>query len=134
MRPLTHLLHDCWPLLLLGGGAMLDASRPYWRQRALRRHGQPATATVVAVSAGPEGGDMLHLRFTTRDGVVVDWPNATQVIVNQHVVGDPLPVRYLPRHPRRCLLLADVYSNAPREILWFYAGFGLLCLVSDFLP
>ena len=31
-----------WPLLLLSGGAMLDASRPYWRQRALRRHGQPA--------------------------------------------------------------------------------------------
>lgn len=87
----------------------------------------------MAVSVAPEGGEVLHLRFTTRDGVVVDWPHVAHVLANQYCVGNTLPVRYLPRYPRRCQPLADVYSNGPREILWFYAGLGSLCLASALL-
>ncbi|MEY9875166.1 hypothetical protein ABH931_004667 [Streptacidiphilus sp. MAP12-33] len=108
--------------------AISSARRLWFRQAALAR-GLMAEAgcveTFVSRSHNSEGGTSttrhMILAFRTQDGAEIRLDRTAGTLL----VGDVVPVRYLPEHPQRATVVAP---GAGRESVGLFIGvaFGLL--------
>ena len=82
-------------LLVIGTGFLVAAALSAWRTSQFVAASESVAGRVVALNAG---GSHPEIRFVTRTGITVDYPQGG--LIGGYAVGDAVQVRYLPAEPK----------------------------------
>ncbi|MBW3651825.1 MAG: DUF3592 domain-containing protein, partial [Actinobacteria bacterium] len=100
-------------------------------ESSLRETGTEATAEVLRFRDRGRNPDYADIRFTTRDGTIVETEVDVEDARNVPEAGDTIEVRYNPEAPSKEVVIAEVHQLVywVERIIWMPLLLGLSGLI-----